>query len=431
MVIDTLLPICSWYKFKVRLMATRTLINTMQSSVGHTDRKMALEGCESIARRVQFWPTRKRHLTVIKELVGVEMLIDLLKEWMHDVPVALCAIRALRKIAIYSTTEVDYMLDLGGLMLAEECMNTHGDDLDVQDATKTMIKVLSQRSSSVAERELRLCCTCAVHNVDIQCAAEFGRIMGNDPQKRASTIIDSLSRRRGTLDLSSLVRTVLNYMRAHLRSERVQDVGLDALTELCRRVTCVEKALLSLSAPEVVLDAMRKHPRCFQIQWKACLVINFMAEKKSLSSDLGKCGAVAALKLAFNNFKGDREVQQQAIWAMEALTNVQTNIERFHIENIQACVVEVLRRAADPKLRLDSTLSLPINLRKVWTNQQLEVALSQATAKNVKKQTTSKSDVDESKVNILSTLKPSARGGKGRYNRISDDYAKGTPGLVD
>lgn len=429
MVIDKPLPLCSWHKFKVRLMATRTLINTMHGSVGRTDRAIALEGCESIARRVRFWPTRRRHLAVIKELLGVEMLIDLLKVWMHDVPVTLCAIRALCNIAVYSTIEVDYMLDLGGLMLAEECINTHGDDVDVQEAAKTMIKVLSQRSTSVAVRELRLCCACAVNNVDIQCAAELGRIMENDPQNRARITIDCVSRRRGTLDLSSVVGTVLNHMRAHMRSERVQDVGLDALTELSRRVACIENALLSLNAPEVVVDAMRKHPRCFQIQWKACLVINFMAKKQSLSSDLGKRGAVTVLKLAFNNFKGDREVQQQAIWAMEALANVQANIERFHHENIQACVVEVLRRDADPKIRIDSTLSLPINLRSVWTNQQLGVALSNAN--KGKKQTTSKADIDETRVTPSSTPKLSARRGKSRYNRISDEYTSGTSGLID
>lgn len=423
--------LCSWEQVKIRMMDTPTLINKMHGSLEPSDRDFALDACESVWRRVRFWPTRKRSLTAIYEFSGVDMLLDVLKVWMQDIPVAVSAIRALTKIVRHSQSEADHILELGGLMLTEDCKNAHSDDREVQDATNDLTTVLTQRSSALAEREIRLCCACAIHNVDMQCGAELGRIMSANRTQRAGSAVDGASRRRGAADLSTLVQTVLRHMRGHYWSVQVQDVGLDALTELCRRAENVESALLSCNAPEVVVEAMSKHPKSARIQWKACLAITFMASQPPLSSDLGKRGVVKALKFTFETFRSDIEVQQQAVWALGSLSNVQTNIERFHTERIQACVVDVLRRDKDPKIRIEEKIAMPLNLRCIWTNKQLEDMIYKAESDTVKKRTIRKGNDNHAKVQVFAALNPVARKGKGKYNRVSDEFGSGTSGLID
>ncbi|KAJ8599098.1 hypothetical protein CTAYLR_008870 [Chrysophaeum taylorii] len=417
---------CTWEHLEIRMMDTRTLINKMHGSLTPSDREFALEGCESISRRVRWWPIRRGNLKVISELSGIEMLIDVLKVWLDDMPVATCAVRAITMIASRSQSEADRVLEFGGLAITENCLNVHSDDREVQQATKKLIKVLTSRSSNLAQREIRICCACAMNNVDLKCAIELGRIMSNDRRQRANSAVDSVTRHRSA-DMASLVRTVLNHMNSHLWSQQVQDAGLDALTEFGRRPTDVEAALLSCNAPEAVVNAMLKHPKSFEVQWKACLAITLMAESSPLASDLGKRGAVKALKLTYTNFNNDREVQQQVMWALGALSTVSTNVERFQREQIQTCVVDVLRRDNDTKIRPEDKVALPLSLRSVWTNKQLEDAVYGAGATSRPKKPTKADKKDE----VFATLNPVARHGKGRYNRVSDEYGSGTPGLLD
>lgn len=418
-------------QMKIRMMGTRKLINEMHICYSN-DREFALEGCESISRRVRFLPTRSSNLRLINELSCVDVLIDLYKVWEGDVAVAACAARAMWMIARRSDLAADRVIELGGLALAE---NTETDDEEVRKATDRLVQVLTQRSRGVAEREIKICQVCAVNNVDMRCAAELGRIMSNEVDVEDCLFTTT----RRPADLSGIAKQVLNHMQSHTRCRRVQNVGFDALTEVCRSNVDVESALLSFGASKVIVDAMRAHEKSFQIQWKACLAISLMAkQRRSLSSDLGKCGAVKALKCTINEFRGDREVRQQAFWALAALCNLHKNVERMHHEHILICVVNSLYRHESPQSPIDQQVALPMRLRNIWNDTEFDEAIQEATStckkgRNDGQTITKRGQAQNETQQLLvaGTLNQVARGGKGRFNRVSDSFAHGVSGLVD
>jgi len=349
---------------------------------------------------------------------------------MEDIPVALCAVRATGRI-VKTGKEADRVLELGGLLLAEQCKNLHPDDPDVSRTTKELMRTLTLRSGSLAQKEIRICRFCAMNNVDLEGAKELGRLISsakgaaNDVAKKGA-LNQVKKKMSGKVDIATLVRKVLNHMRAHLPDARVQDAGLDALMELANGHED-NGALLKGNAAEIVVEAMGSQPDNYTVQWKGCAVVQSMAMRLALSAELGKYGIVAELKRVYDSFENDREVRQQAIWALGALVNIPDNVLRMQEKKVYVCVSDLLAKVEDKNILPEDKVALPLSLRAVWSDEQL----GQFTLEAVERaqEDNKASEVASSKYASYTTAFP--RKNKGKYSKVSDEFTKGVPGLVD
>ena len=415
---------------QIRMMSTKVLVNKMHGSMNPNGRDMIIDGCDSISRRVRWKTLRDANLKAMHETSAIELLLDIMKLWMEDIPVALCSVRAVGKV-VRNGKEADRVLELGGLLLAEQCKNLHPDDPDVSRTTKELMRTLTLRSGSLAQKEIRICRFCAMNNVDLEGAKELGRLISsakgaaNDVAKKGA-LNQVKKKMSGKVDIATLVRKVLNHMRAHLPDARVQDAGLDALMELANGHED-NGALLKGNAAEIVVEAMGSQPDNYTVQWKGCAVVQSMAMRLALSAELGKYGIVAELKRVYDSFENDREVRQQAIWALGALVNIPDNVLRMQEKKVYVCVSDLLAKVEDKNILPEDKVALPLSLRAVWSDEQL----GQFTLEAVERaqEDNKASEVASSKYASYTTAFP--RKNKGKYSKVSDEFTKGVPGLVD
>ena len=409
----------------VRMMGTRALLRKMSGSL--CDRGFVLEGCESMTRRLR-WPLlREGCLAVVTEVSGVEALVSVLKMWMEDEPVAISAMRALVAIARQSDVEADRLVECDGVGLAERCKVFHADDREVQVAANRLMGVLTQRSSGVAEREIRICRECATYGVDLAGAYQLRRVVEDDKRQRIKVLIERATQRRDR-NMASLVKTVLQHMKKHKSFSKVQSGGLDALVELAR---AGDDDTPFLDCAEAVVSAMQKHLKNKEVQWKASLLIITLAAKASLASDLSKRGAPKALKNTFDHFTKDREVRQFAIWALGALAATDENAEnRLRHDHVYKCVVDAKQR-----LEPDQLVAVPLSLQNLWSDTDLEQLTAESTKRHKNKTKTVLLKKDDTSATIINKRTSQAHhtlANKGnKFRRVSADFTSGETGLLD
>ena len=124
-------------------------------------------------------------------------------------------------------------------------------------------------------------------------------------------------------------------MAQHAADEGVQEAACDAFIAIGRNANL--EAFVQTNAAELLVKAMAKFEKAFQLQWKACVAVAHIAEKHAgASSELGKKGVISQLVALFWRFNGDdkkqpRELtlQQQVLWALGALAAEEVNVERM------------------------------------------------------------------------------------------------------
>ncbi|KAH8072704.1 hypothetical protein JL721_3347 [Aureococcus anophagefferens] len=364
---------------QIRMMGTKVLVNKMHGSMNPNGREMIIDGCDSITRRVKWQLLRESHIKILHETSAIELLLDILKLWMEDIPVALCAVRATGRI-VKTGKEAD-------------------------------------------RKEIRVCRFCAMNNVDLDGAKELARLVNS--RSSGETKVNLVKKKPGAkVDIATLVRKVLNHMRAHVNDRRVQDAGLEALMELSNGHD--DNALLK-NAAEIVVEAMSSQPDSYAVQWKGCAVVQYMATRLALSAELGKYGVVAELKRVYDDYESDREVRQQAVWALGAISNVPDNVLRMQEKKVYACVSDLLAKIEDKSILPEDKVALPISLRAVWSDEQLGNFMLAAVEQQAAEE---KAKIAEA--NKYSSYKSAfPRSKRGKYSRVSDEFTKGVPGLVD
>lgn len=175
---------------------------------------------------------------------ALELLLDVLKLWMEDAPIATRAAKALEVLVKNAGKVSDRVLELGGLRLANQLKECHPDDLDLQKATKELIRSLTQRSGKLAQKEIRICKFCAMNGLDMDSAKELGALVNPFKQtenfSRNAQMVKKSKHDKGA-DAGALSRRVLAHMGAHVPDQRVQDAGLDALVELARAPRAIRR----------------------------------------------------------------------------------------------------------------------------------------------------------------------------------------------
>ena len=415
---------------QIRFMPNKTLVNKMLGSLNPNGRDLVIDGCDSIRRRVrsEVPGVAKKNLKELTDAGALDVMIDVLKLWMEDAPVSGRCAKALMWIVRKSPTdsEADQLLELGGLKLAERLKGLHQDDLDLQKSAKELMKMLQTRAGALACKEIRICKFCAVNNMDMDSAKRLGQLV--NPFQRDAGLGYSrkdamVHKKKGAADISALVKRVLNHMREHLKDEGVQEFGLEAIMEFASDHDD-GGALLQDRAAKCVVLAIEAHPEAYNVSWKGCVAVQTMCRKLSLSSELGKAQALGALKQVYEDYKDDREVRQQAVWAIGSMLNVPANIERTKRANMYTLVQDVVTRLEDRTVAAEQKIALPLPLRAIWTNEQLHsIKLKKMDEKRQSGETEAKATQQR--------RAPLPRRGAKKLARVDDQFAAGEPGLVD
>lgn len=417
-------------QLQIRFMPNRTLVNKMLGSLNPNGRDLIIDGCDSIRRRVrsEVPGQSKKNRKELTDSGGLDVLIDVLKLWLEDAPVSGRAAKALMWVVRKSPTdsEADQLLELGGLKLAEKLKDLHQDDLELQKSAKELMKMLSSRAGALACKEIRICKFCALNNMDMDSAKRLGQLV--NPFQRDAGLGYSrkdamVSKATKHADISALVERVLAHMREHIKESNVQEFGLEALIEFASDHDD-GGALLQDRSAKCVVEALGAHPDQYNVSWKGCVAIQTMCLKKSLSSELGKAQALPALKKVYEDYGKDREVRQQAVWAIGSMLDVPANVQRTKKANLYTLVQDVVTRLEDRTVPPDQKIALPLPLRAIWTNEELH---SIKLRKLDERKATSETQ-DSEKVQKRATLP--RRGAKKRA-QVDDTFALGEPGLVD
>jgi len=328
-------------------------------------------------------------------------------------------LNALAAVAGGGSRECDAVLAAGGLRLVEQAREKHDADEAVQSAAKRVLSVLTQRAAALALREINMCAFCARSDIDLAAAAQLGRLTARHASRKQPA--PELSAGRAA-DFATLVTTVVAHMAAHAGDVSVIAPGLDALLEIVRdakRQDALVQVLCDSNVPSLTISSMDAAPKDAGLVWKGCLLITMLARRPDLAAELGKFGAPRALKQAYDDFGDDREVRQQAVWAMASMCSARDNFERFKRAQCFLVVVDVLAKLRDTAASFDGKVALPLVLREVWTDKELDVLATAALAPPPAKKKAAK------------YMPHYAKAKRSRNSKVEDDFGKGAPGLLD
>lgn len=392
---------------KVMLLPTSKLVEKMQVSLVPSERDFILDGCDVLRSRAAQRFSRNQACQAIMDLGGIELLLDVLNEWGGDEVVVRAAVRVLTPLATAVGEECEHILELGGRGMVERVKERHSADDEVQAVCRALLKVLLGKGAVVAVKEIRLSIFCVVNHVEFSQASSLMRLggknrgQGTNSSGEARRSFDGLGAGGdekdddGSHDPSAetrkkeksqeadfeIIQVVTGHMAQHASELDVQESGCDAFIALGRGAHV--GAMLKSNGIELVVKAMNRFNKEFQLQWKGCVAIAHMAERsEGLASELGKKAAISALVATFWQFPDEVPLQQQVLWALGAMMIHDVNIERMKNAEVFRIVWHIFsqpqpsprERGAAPLRGRDDELFLtvPLELGRVWTRAELK-----------------------------------------------------------
>jgi len=419
----------------LRLSSTKDLVSRMSYSLVLSERDFILDACDVMYARANAPIGKAMYCAAIAENAGVELLLDILKLWLHDDVVVRGALPPLTALASNAYgTEAEVILELGGRKLVEEIMERHNADDDVLSYARKLMKVLTGKGAAVAVKEMRLCVFCVMNGVDFSQAVRLvasnnrrersgggGPAAQIAPEEEPSTSTDAINaesleaedKRRKVENDKQMLETVVKHMRKYHAEKEVQGLGCEAFVEFGKRAD--PASMLTSGGIECVAQALRRFTTPpdveFSIVWKVCLAVSYLAKHEVLASELGKRGVVPLLLAAFTSFQDRREIQQQVLWALESLARVWVNIERMKQGDLQK-ILSVLHKTDPDKFQV----AVPLKLRKIFSKKELTGFKEKIVIK------------EKPKGRKAMVRRPR---GKAKFGRAGDSYSEGSGGLLE
>lgn len=171
---------------------------------------------------------------------------------------------------------------------------------------------------------------------------------------------------------------VLRAMREHPRKRNVHEAALDVLWEMAKTENQIAE-IIAYDGHIVVTDTIRRFVTHASIQTKGFGAVSCLSKNATACSLLGKQDAVKLAVLAYHKFDNNFQVQQQVLWALDALAILPNNKERMDRDGFKVIIRTLAKEA---KSRTDAKIKrgeephmawrlVPVRLKTLWTRAEL------------------------------------------------------------
>jgi len=238
------------------------------------------------------------------------------------------------------------------------------------------------------------------------------------PQKKKKKYIEEDESLESDLEKgqkAGLLRVVQN-MKKFSHDLAVQEGGIETMMMLARK-GLNKRHVVDAEGIEAMVSAMNGYPKSYRIQWRGCATITDLCESKPVCSEMGKRGAVTVIMNAYERFASNKDVRQQSLWGMAALSTIDHCKERMEELGLLLILYKlILIPIKSPGTEID--VVVPLTFHQIYTHEQLDLAA------NPPKKSMYDLKADEKKVQSKFKNKPA-------FGTVDDFFTAGDPGLVD
>lgn len=338
---------------QMRMTSTQTMTERMQMSLVPAERDWMLDACEQLGNRCFALIGRKKACRAVVAGGGLELLLDMLRMWRADEIMVRATLRTLTAVAANDAEDAGQILDIGGRRVIEMIDELH-EEGEVRLESRRLLQVLTKHGAKSALREMKKLMVALEYiknqallkehqagSAEVQLESGVQRMLQQDEERNKEADAAEQSNKnkaRGSeadmlawlykLDYQTLCATVCSHMKLYHTEIKVQESGCEVWTEFARTASDM-KPLLQSGGCLCLSKAFEQFRTRPQLVWKASSAIAAMARHDVLSSELGKRGCVQLLVEAYHKFNTRSDIQQQVIWALDAMSLFDTNIGRF------------------------------------------------------------------------------------------------------
>jgi len=199
----------------------------------------------------------------------------------------------------------------------------------------------------------------------------------------------------------------------------VQEGGIETFLLLARKGVN-PRMIVESEGIEALVASMTAYPKNYRIQWRGLATITDLCENLSICSELGKRGAVNVVMNAYERFSENKDIRQQAIWAMAGLAQIDHCLERMEEVNLKILLYKlIVIPIKSPGTEID--IVVPLKFRQIYSHTDLDLAANPP-----------KKDLYAEKAEALAKANANKRGKtKPTHGTVDDFFTEGEKGLVD
>lgn len=178
------------------------------------------------------------------------------------------------------------------------------------------------------------------------------------------------------------VRLIFDAIIEHPKKKDIAEKAFTALWELTQKREQIPAQIIENDGQILIMKTVRLWPAHAGVQKKAAAMVSSAAACLPFMALMGKQECVKSFIEAYHKFGNDFDVQQQVIWAMDALAQVESNVERMDRDGLKLILRELLKEDRK-RVKASSSRSgrkeekrmlwrlVPVRLRRLWTKDQL------------------------------------------------------------
>lgn len=401
----------------MKMKGTQALTEQMHLKCSEDDKWWMADACDELNKRVTTLGFATRNRRAIIRASGLELFLEIIQIWEEDEILIKPAFRALLHV-VPEPGACEHLLEMGGREVIDKAMSFHIEDPQIKgDGTKIMYALLG-KGATVAIKDVKRVGKAIKYRVPLAVAESITIDDGKTKKKRFKAEEDEGDSeediKRGQ---KAGVTRVVNSMKKFSHDLQVQVGGIETMMVMARK-GMNPRDIVAAEGIEALIAAMAAYPKSYQIQWRACATITEFSRALPVCSELGKRGAVTAVMNAYERFADNRDVRQQALWAMAGLSKIDHCRERLEDQQLKILLYKlIVIPIKSPGTLID--VVVPLTFRQTYTNDQLDEAA------NPPKKNLYDLKAEQKKMG--------AKKGKHKpaYGTVDDFFVGGEPGLVD
>ncbi|GMI02676.1 hypothetical protein TrLO_g11503 [Triparma laevis f. longispina] len=354
----------------LKLKGTRALTDQMQLKCNEDEKYWMADACEEIGKRCKSMAFGHLHRTACIKASGLELFLEIISLWEKDEIMIRPAFRALLQI-VPEEGACEHLLEMGGRDVIDRAMNNHKEDPQIKgDGTKIMYALLG-KGALVAMRDVTRVNKAIEYSVPLSVAETIQIDNGKRKQKRFNQAEEDLDHDLEKGQKAGILRVVTS-MKKFSHDTSVQVGGIETMMVLARK-GLNPRDIVAAGGVEALVAAMTSYPKSYQIQWRGCATITDFCDSLAICSELGKRGAVAVVMNAYERFTDQKDVRQQALWAMAGLSKIDHCKERMEELQLKILLYKlILIPIKSPGTVID--VVVPLRFHQIYTHEDLDLA---------------------------------------------------------
>mmetsp|Transcript_2236 Transcript_2236/g.4583 ORF Transcript_2236/g.4583 Transcript_2236/m.4583 type:complete len:409 (+) Transcript_2236:165-1391(+) len=402
----------------MKMKSTQALTEQMHLKCNEDEKYWMADALDELKGRVTTMGFKAKNRRDIIRASGLELFLEVIRLWEEDEIIIKAAFRALLNV-VPEPGACEHLLEMGGRELIDKAMNNHIEEPQIKaDGTKIMYALLGQgatvaiRDLKRVERAIQYKVPLAVaESIKIDDGAKKKKFKVAAPEEEGETDEDMKKGQK-----IGIVRVVMN-MKKFSHDQQVQILGVETMMTMARK-GLNPRDIVSAEGIEALVSAMGGYPKSYQIQWRGCATITDFSQSIAVCSELGKRGAVTAVMNAYERFADNKDVRQQALWAMAGLCKVSHCRERLEEQQLKILLYKlILIPIKSPGTVVD--VVVPLIFHQIYTHKDLDEAANPP-KKNLYDLKAEQKQLDAKK-----------RKAKPAFGTVDDFFVGGEPGLVD